>query len=160
MALAERDVRLALGIVEAGAATQNGTPFGIELLDAVLEAIPALSADYIERRFGDPPTFSIVRREVWPPQDRLDEMLARVGADYPLNTTHHATSPDPLRLSDLVSNRALRKTTTYSVLLRPFGVEHELKLWLPAPPGHARAFCFARGPGADFSERDLALLAL
>jgi hypothetical protein len=39
MALAERDVRLALGIVEAAAATQNGSPFGGELLDALLEAI-------------------------------------------------------------------------------------------------------------------------
>jgi DNA-binding CsgD family transcriptional regulator len=100
------------------------------------------------------------RHDVWPGQDELDELLARVGADYPLNTTHHAASLEPLRLSDLVSARALRRTSTYAILMRPFGVEHELKLWLPAPPGHARAFCFARGPGADFSERDLALLRL
>jgi DNA-binding CsgD family transcriptional regulator len=160
MARAERDVRLALGVVEAAAATQNGPPFGIELLDAFHEAVPALSIDYLERRFGETPAFSMVRRDVWPAQHELDELLARVGADYPLNTTHHATSTEPLRLSDVVSTRALRKTSTYANLMRPFGVEYELKLWLPAPPGHARAFCFARGPGADFSDRELAILRL
>jgi DNA-binding CsgD family transcriptional regulator len=44
--------------------------------------------------------------------------------------------------------------------MRPFGVDHELKLWLPAPPGHTRCFCFARGRGKDFSTRDLELLRL
>jgi DNA-binding CsgD family transcriptional regulator len=160
MALAERDVRLALGIVEAGAAPQNGSPFGAELLDAMLGAIPVLTVDYLERRFGEAPAVSMVRHEVWPAQEELDELLARAGAGYPLNTTHHATSPEPLRLSDFVSIGAFRKSATYAVLMRPFGVEYELKLWLPAPPGHARAFCFARGPGTDFSARDVDLLRL
>jgi DNA-binding CsgD family transcriptional regulator len=44
--------------------------------------------------------------------------------------------------------------------MRPFGVEHELKLWLPAPPRHARFFEFNRGPGSDFSDREVALLRL
>ena len=134
-------MRLALGIVEAGAATQNGSPFGVELLDAMLGAIPVLTVDYLERRFGEAPAVSMVRHEVWPAQEELDELLARAGAGYPLNTTHHATSPEPLRLSDFVSIGAFRKSATYAVLMRPFGVEYELKLWLPAPPGHARAFC-------------------
>lgn len=160
MALAERDVRLALGIVEAAAATQNGSPFGLELLDALGEAIPVLTVDYMERRFGEAPAFSIVRHEVWPTQQELDELLAGAGTAYPLNTTHHAASCEPLRLSDFVPIASFRKSPTYAALMRPFGVEHELKLWLPAPPGHARAFCFARGPGRDFSDRDLELLRL
>lgn len=160
MALAERDVRLALGIVEAAATTQNGSPFGLELLDALLEAVPSLTVDYMERQFGETPAFSMVRREVWPSQNELDELLARAGAAYPLDTARHATSPEPLRISDFVSLRAFRRSTAYARLMEPFGVEYELKLWLPAPPGHARSFCFARGPGKDFSERDLALLRL
>ena len=161
MALAERDVRLALGIVEAAAATQNGSPFGPELLDALLEAIPALTVDYIERRVAEAPAFSMVaQREVWPPQVELDELVARVGSSYPLDTVDHATSSEPLRLSDLVSARAFRQTTAYAVAMKPFGVDYELKLWLPAPPGQTRCFCFARGPGRDFSTRDLELLRL
>jgi DNA-binding CsgD family transcriptional regulator len=161
MALAERDARLALGIVEAAAATQNGSPFGPELLDALLEAIPALSVDYIERRIGEAPAFSMAApREVWPSQFELDELLARAGSSYPLNTVDHATSAEPLRLSDFVSARTFRATTAYALTMRPFGVEHELKLWLPAPPGYTRCFCFARGPGRDFGTREVGLLRL
>lgn len=161
MAVAERDVRLALGIVEAAAATQNGSPFGNELLDALLESIPALTVDYMERRAGEAPTFSMVAaREVWPTQVEVDDLLARVGSSYPLDTAEHATSSEPLRLSDFVSARAFRRTAAYAVAMKPFGVEYELKLWLPAPAGHSRCFCFARGPGKDFGTRDLELLRL
>jgi DNA-binding CsgD family transcriptional regulator len=161
VALAERDVRLALGIVEAAAATQNGSPFGAELLDALLEAIPALTVDYMERRAGEAPAFSLVAaHDVWPAQVEVDDLLARVGSSYPLNTVDHATSSEPLRLSDLVSARAFRRTAAYAVVMRPFGVEYELKLWLPAPAGHTRCFCIARGPGDDFSSRDVELLRL
>ena len=161
MAVAERDVRLALGIVEAAAATQNGSPFGSELLDALLEAVPALTVDYIERRVFEAPAFSMAApRDVWPSQFEVDALLARVGSSYPLNTVEHATSSQPLRLSDLIPSRAFRQTAAYAVAMRPFGVEYELKLWLPAPTGHTRCFCFARGPGRDFGTRDVELLRL
>jgi len=45
-------------------------------------------------------------------------------------------------------------------MMRPFGVEHELKLWLPAPSQHSYFFSLVRGPGRDFSDRDVALLRL
>src|SRR5215218_1728750 len=109
MALAERDVRLALGIVEAAAATQNGTPFGTELLDALLEAIPAVNVEYMEWKFHEAPSFGIAR------------------PSYPLRETIHFASVEPLRITDLVSTRAFRKTACYAIM-RPFGVEHELKL--------------------------------
>jgi DNA-binding NarL/FixJ family response regulator len=44
--------------------------------------------------------------------------------------------------------------------MRPLGREHELKLWLPAPRGHARLFELHRGRGSDFDERDRAFLAV
>jgi DNA-binding NarL/FixJ family response regulator len=44
--------------------------------------------------------------------------------------------------------------------MRPLGREHELKLWLPAPCGHARYFELVRPPGRDFDQRDRALLSL
>lgn len=160
MALAERDVRLALGIVEAAAATQNGSPFGGELLDALLEAIPALNVDYLEWKFHEAPSFEIARPyDIWPEQEGLAELMATACGSYPLREVAHSTSVEPLRITDLLSTRAFRKTACYTVM-RPFGVEHELKLWLPAPPGHSRCFAFARDPGRDFSDRDVALLRL
>jgi DNA-binding NarL/FixJ family response regulator len=54
----------------------------------------------------------------------------------------------------------------YADVYRPQGLEHELQLCLPEPPGRATGpgrtvrLYFFRGPGQDFSERDRALLVL
>jgi DNA-binding NarL/FixJ family response regulator len=54
----------------------------------------------------------------------------------------------------------------YSDVFRPQGLEHDLQLCLPGPggraagPGRTLRLSFWRGPGADFSERDRALLVL
>ncbi len=153
-------MRLALGIVEAAVATQNGSPFGPELLDALLEAIPALNVEYMEWKFHEPTSFGIARPyDIWPEHEELAELMTHACWSYPLRDVDHSTSVEPLRLTDAVSARAFRKTACYAVM-RPFGVEHELKLWLPAPPRHSRCFEFNRGPGSDFSDRDVALLRL
>jgi DNA-binding NarL/FixJ family response regulator len=44
--------------------------------------------------------------------------------------------------------------------MKPLGREHELKLWLPAPRGHARYFELTRPPGRDFDERDRSFLSV
>jgi DNA-binding CsgD family transcriptional regulator len=161
MALAERDVRLALGVVAAAAEGQNGAPFGLELLDALLEAVPAESLDYVEWPFHEEPTFAIgTGHDFWPDPDEIAEVMEEACPTYPLRDVTWSNSPEPLRLSDFVSARAIRKTAFYALAMRPYGVEHELKLWLPAPPGHSRYFEFDRGPGRDFSDRDVALLRL
>jgi DNA-binding CsgD family transcriptional regulator len=160
MAVAERDVRLALEIVEAAAATQNGSPFGPELLDAMLEAVPALNVEYVEWKFHETTSFGIARPyAIWPEQEELAELMTHACWSYPLRDVDRSTSVEPLRITDVVSTRAFRKTACYAVM-RPFGVEFELKLWLPAPPRHSRCFEFNRGHGSDFSDRNVALLRL
>src|SRR6266568_322624 len=52
-AFSERDVHRALAVVAATGATGSRAAFGIETVDAVVEAIPADEAAYIEWRFGD-----------------------------------------------------------------------------------------------------------
>jgi DNA-binding CsgD family transcriptional regulator len=71
-----------------------------------------------------------------------------------------------IKIADFYSARQWHSTGMYSDLYRPQGFEHELMLTLPAGPGKApgpgrtlRLFFF-RGPGADFSEADRALLTL
>ena len=155
-------MRLALGIVEAAAATQNGSPFGTELLEALLEAIlPAESVDYVEWPFHEEPTFCMSRpNDFWGDLEQLPELMEEACPTYPLRDIDLSTSDEPLRITDLVSSRAFRKTACYALIMRPFGVEHELKLWLPAPLGHSRCFCFVRGPGKNFDDREVALLSL
>ena len=75
-----------------------------------------------------------------------------------------------IKIADFYSPRQWHSTGMYCDLYRPQGIEHELMLTLPAAPGGAprgapgpgrtlRLFLF-RGPGADFSEADRALLTL
>ena len=156
--LSERDVHRALAVVAAAATDGNGIAFGIETVDAILAAIPADEAAYVEWRFGDRESIRIARGEDEPPW--LDEALAATCGSYPLRDIDHTTSVEPLRISDAVSRARLRKSRFYLSVMRPLGREHELKLWLPAPRGHARYFELERGPGPDFDERDRSFLSL
>jgi DNA-binding CsgD family transcriptional regulator len=69
-------------------------------------------------------------------------------------------------VSDFYSTRQWHANGMYSDIYRPQGLEHELQLCLPDPPGRAagpgrtvRLFFF-RQSGPDFSERDRAVLTL
>ena len=156
--LSERDVHRALAVVGAAAGGGNGTAFGIETVDAIVAAIPADEAAYVEWRFGDRDLIRVARGGDDPPW--LNEALAATCGSYPLRDIDHTASVEPLRISDVVSRARFRKTGFYLSVMRPLGREHELKLWLPAPPGHARYFELERGPGPDFDERDRWFLSL
>jgi DNA-binding CsgD family transcriptional regulator len=157
--LSERDVHRALAVVAAAAAGGNGTAFGIETVDAIVAAIPADEAAYVEWRFGDGDSIRVARGGDEPPW--LDEALAATCGSYPLRDVDHAASVEPLRISDVVSGARFRKSPFYVSVMRPLGRERELKLWLPAPPGHARYFELERGRRSpDFDERDRSFLSL
>jgi DNA-binding CsgD family transcriptional regulator len=156
--LSERDVHRALAVVAPAAAGGSGPAFGIETVDAIVAAIPADEAAYVEWRFGDRGSIRVGRRADEPPW--LDEALAATCGSYPLRDVDHAASVEPLRISDVVSDGRLRTSPFYVSVMRPLGRERELKLWLPAPPGHARYFELERGPGRDFDERDRSFLSL
>ncbi|WP_433378030.1 helix-turn-helix transcriptional regulator [Actinoplanes sp. CA-142083] len=62
--------------------------------------------------------------------------------------------------SDFYTLRELKKTGMYADYLRPNGVEREIMLCLPSPARRTVRLVLFRGPGADFGERDRALLTL
>ena len=67
----------------------------------------------------------------------------------------------PLKVSDFLTRSRLRRNPWYCEVMRPSGVEHELKVWLSAPTGVVRGFFLVRGPrDRDFEERDRSLLKL
>jgi DNA-binding CsgD family transcriptional regulator len=156
--LSERDVHRALAVVVAAAGDGNGTAFGIQTVDAIVAALPADEAAYVEWRFGDRDSIRVGRGGDEPPW--LDEALAAACGSYPLRDIDHTASVEALRISDVVTRARFRKSRFYLSVMRPLGREYELKLWLPAPPGHARYFEFERGPGVDFDERDRSFLSL
>jgi DNA-binding CsgD family transcriptional regulator len=61
---------------------------------------------------------------------------------------------------DFYSDRQWHSTGIYTEVLHPAGVEKELLIPLPAPPGTARRLVFFRGPGRPFTddEHDAAVL--
>jgi DNA-binding NarL/FixJ family response regulator len=67
-----------------------------------------------------------------------------------------------LRFSDAVPNRLQRlRNIWYATVMRKHGVEHEMKLWLPSPPGVVRGFFFVRQAGReDFDERHREVLTV
>jgi DNA-binding CsgD family transcriptional regulator len=159
----DRDVHRALAVVSAAASAGDGTPFGLETLDALVEAIPADVAAYVEWRFIDRPGsdyLRVSRLDYSSGAESFADAIEATCASYPLRDVEWAASAEPLRITDIVSERALRRSPFYSAVMKPSGIEHELKLWLPAPRGHARWFEFERGSGPNFTERDRSLLSL
>lgn len=156
--LSERDVHRALEVVATAAAGGNGTAFGIETVDAVAAAIPAEGVAYVEWLFGDRGTTRVAHDPEEPPW--LDDALAATCDSYPLRDVDHAGSVEPLRISDVASRARFRNSAFYWAVMRPLDREHELKVWLPAPRGHARYFELVRPAGRDFDERDRSFLAL
>jgi DNA-binding CsgD family transcriptional regulator len=71
-----------------------------------------------------------------------------------------------VRISDFYSARQWHSTGMYQDCCRPYGIEHELMLCLPAGPGPAVGprrtlrLVFIRGPGPDFSGRHRDLLTV
>lgn len=66
-----------------------------------------------------------------------------------------------IKMSDFYSRRELHRLAMWAGHMRPAGMEHELLVSLPAPPGLARRLLLARGPAdPDFSERDRLALEL
>ena len=159
--LSERDVHGALAVVAAAAASRSGEPFALHVVDALVEVIPADDAVYVEWRLRDHEVLHAVGR----PDPEEDDPALHEGADatcwsYPLRDPIHFRSTTPLKLSDFVAPRALRGLPFYAAWMRPLGLEYQIKLWLPAPDGHARCFALGRTAGRDFDERDRALLSL
>lgn len=147
----------ALDVVTAAAANGVAQPFGPEVLESLVRAVPADHASYFEWRMRDYGC-DVYVGDSWDVQ--LNGAMGECCRSYPLRDRDHAASPVPLRSSDVVSARRFRRTQYYNDVLRPLGFRHELKLWLTAPLGYARCFELIRGPGRDFSERELGFLSL
>jgi DNA-binding CsgD family transcriptional regulator len=71
-----------------------------------------------------------------------------------------------VRISDFYSARQWHSTGMYQDCCKPYRIEHELMVCLPAGPGWTAGpgrtlrLVFIRGPGPDFSDRDRDLLTV
>ena len=158
--LTERDVHGALSVVAEAATPDADGPFRLPVLERLTELISVDHAlAYIEydlhtQAWGPS---SVEYPAVVYPACYCDAQLFTFN---PLREESVGDVDVPLTLSDFLTPRARRRNPFVQEVLRPTGIEHELKVFLPGPPGTICQFDFTRGPGRDFDARDRAILLL
>ena len=171
--LSNRDYHDALALVSEAAAADGTQPFERSTIEGLLQVIPANRAGYFEysnggEACGTANTFFVDAPSCdCTPADWSEDAITETVWSWPLcdmcdsDPTHLACTRPPLKLSDFLTRRQLRRNPWYCEVMRPSGIEHELKFWLSAPIGTSRGFFLVRGPrDRDFEERDRSLLEL
>jgi len=154
----------------------DGTqPFERPTIESLLQVIPADRAGYFEYSnggevLGAANTFFVDHPVKCDPSDWASSEVVEMSiGSWPLRDWSCGCDPrvppgmsrPPRKLSDFVTRRELHRNRWYCEVMRPSGIEHELKFWLSAPAGTVRGFFLVRSPcEQDFDERDRSLLEL
>jgi len=166
--LTTKDLDAALAVIRAAAAADGDHPFELPVIEHLSRLVPADHAGYFEYRMWGDPYIPATTRNVHLVKEpgsevdwHTDEIQAALSS-WPLHDSHHCLTTSALRFSDAVPNRRDRlRNAWYVTVMRKHGVEHEMKLWLPSPPGVVRGFFFVRAAGRrDFDERHREMLTV
>jgi DNA-binding CsgD family transcriptional regulator len=160
--LSQRDLRGALEFVHAASSCDGPDPFPEPAVDALARVIPAELVGYYEWNHESRyrPTATVELPAVSIPPDVAEARMAYCST-YPLSILLRRSETHALKVSDFVCLRELHRLDYYDHVLRPFGIEHQMRLWLSAPAGISRVFYFSRRrANGDFGERDRSLLEL
>ena len=169
--LGHRDFDAALALITDAADTSGAQPFELPAIERLLRVIPAEAAGYFEYDggglgSGTPNSFLVVHPSLGEGPDWASDGVQEAVASWPLQDIPHVPGVpfgSPLKLSDFLTGRRLQRNPYYALIMRggPGKLEHELKVWLPAPKGTCRGFFLVRTRGQpDFDERDRAMLTL
>ena len=124
----------------------------------VRELVPCESASYNEIKPGVG-AIVVADPAAWPTEEDL-ETFGRFAGENPL-IAHYVRTGDgqPVRFSDFVSRRRLHRLTLYDQIYRHIGVEHQIALVLPSPPGEVVGIALNR-ERHDFTGEEAAMLDL
>lgn len=156
-----RDAAALLDVVHEGLSARGTEPFPPDVLRRLDRLIPSdafvgyQDADVT----GQLEVVELVEVVGQPVSAAIEDAYVALGHQNPLCCRLRARESRVLRLSDFITGRRLRSLAYYVDVMRPLGIEHGLRLWLPAPPGRARSVYLERS-GRDYSARDRTLLAL
>jgi len=155
-----RDVRYALALVDDAHSSHGPEPFADAVYEGLSRLVPGEIVGYHERELSSHRL--LTARET--PSAAYAGVAAAVStfcAEYPLSMMRRSSETRALKISDFMSSRELHQLDYYNHGMRPLGIEHQMRLWLSAPPGVARyLYVSRRRTDADFSERDRDLLEL
>ena len=154
-------MREALALIHLAHSAKGPVPFAELVVEALARLVPGEIVGYNERELLSHRL--LTARETPsadPPHEVVDAVTTFCG-EYPLSMLRRRSETRALKISDFVSPRELHRLDYYNHALRPLGIEHQMRLWLSAPPGVARYFYVSRRRAdGDFTERDRGLLEL
>ena len=162
------DLQATLSFVREAEAVTGPDPFPTELLDELRSLVPSDMVGYDEQDRIQERSIHFEgcrrRREVdmeTPPLE-IERVFWLLKHQSPI-VIHHERTGDfsPIKLSDYLTPRQLRRLEIHRDFFRPWGIEHRFVVGLPAPLSHTKCFLFDRGAGRrDYAERDRLVLEL
>jgi DNA-binding CsgD family transcriptional regulator len=168
LSISDRDIRQMLAITRRYD-DDDGEALPWELL---LDLKELVACELLEASGQDTPRWDFFAEQLLPLETVGQAASETDGGALALYRTHYWQSacsyPDRsgdtatvFRISDLISRREHHNSPLYVELGRPGGIEHEMMLCLDAGgPQRTLRLLFNRGPGSDFSDRDVAVLTL
>jgi DNA-binding CsgD family transcriptional regulator len=150
-------VRTVLDLVAEAHHAEDLDAFRRGLLVSLPQVVPADYASYNEVRFDGSAGLALVEPDL---PDWAYEAWGRFAHQNPLVHEFLRTRDGRAkRFSDVVSRDELEALDLYRELYRPFGIEHQVAVTLPAPPTLVIGVVLNRG-GEDFTARECGLLDL
>jgi DNA-binding CsgD family transcriptional regulator len=156
-----QDVRDALSLIDVAHCAKDSEQFAQPVVEALARLVPGEIVGYNERELlSHRLLVSAEAPSVALPHEVTNAVTTFCG-EYPLSMLRRHSETGALKISDFASSAKLHRLDYYNHALRPLGIEHQMRLWLTAPPGVARFFYVSRRQtDGDFVERDRDLLEL
>lgn len=164
--ISDLDVRRMLTIARTYGEDTDGEALPWELLHELKALVPC---DMLSVSGQDTPRWEFFADQELPGHPWGDMEAVALGVAYREHYWDSTCSyPDRTgdivsvtRTSDLAADRDHHQSGMYSDFDRPSGVEHEIRVCLDAGgPQRTLRLLFTRGPGSDFTDRDVAVLTL
>jgi DNA-binding CsgD family transcriptional regulator len=151
--LEQRDMAAVLGLVEALTTAQTIDEYAVIAMTGLTELIPCIDASFNEMN----PSAQRIRWSAVPENSLMDEyapLFAELMLQNPLVRHFNETEDTRAMMwSDLATVDQIRQTELYQEMFQPLGVESQMALVLPAPPGIIVGFAVNSG-AEGFTERD------
>ena len=158
MRVSASDLRRIVQFLDTAGSREPAAPFPPSTLSALTGLIAADQADYFEvRPDRSALAFTMAFEEENPPG--LEEASARLRPPEPTQSLRWAPADGPLRMSEIISERELRRLDYYNDFLRPAHIRDRLRVWLWRSAETAACVTLIRSD-ARFSDRDKAVMAV
>lgn len=159
--MSSRDVREAQSLIHSAYSASGPAQFADRTVQELAQLVPGDVVGYNERELGSQRLLVAAETPSIGRQLEVSEAVTSFCSEYPLSMQRHHAESRALMISDFLTAGKLHQLSYYNHALRPLGLEHQIRLWLSAPPGIARYFYISRRAGEkDFVERDRDVLHL